>query len=556
MVSSTKIENFIKKFLQIMLPKDFEKVSEFSIHIAGWRAHPKYQVTLEISDSIKDLKLLKKHKLRLDVKKIHPTLSLFSGFRYNKISLVKSLNQKLRIGSTNGGIIFVAGDSNFKILKSLNIEFPINKSDTEIEKIICIDNLIISAETKNALYETLIYIVLNYRFLHHFLHKYIPNKILNQISDSLEPMNKLESVALFRSSLKINSCTPIQKNVRKLQYLVNSKTKSDLTPSAILMTSVSIYPENILVDSDDYLRNEISKDPKEHFCAHLSNYLYSNNSPNNEALIYTGNYEIVQIKEEVVYLPCNPTNNWFHLIFEGVFSLISNLEAIDFSKKIVIHQDSPKQFIELLQFIGFVHFYKLEKNTIYKVQSLFSFESSSQIIDSLANSQDLNHFSISETALLKTYTFLQKRIEVLNFMDESKFPEKILVLRVGATRGLINRKEIKSFCESMGFHSIYPEKEILTNQLLYFFNANEIILEGGAAMANLIFCRKGTKVIYLCSEMTSGYELISKICNLLELDLKVIAGKSENYFRNKANSIYGVYHSNYRIRPKSLCQFR
>ena len=93
------------------------------------------------------------------------------------------------------------------------------------------------------------------------------------------------------------------------------------------------------------------------------------------------------------------------------------------------------------------------------------------------------------------------------------------------------------------------------DQIRYFFHANEIVLEGGAVMANLIFCREGTKITYLCSNITGDYNLIASICNLLGLDLDIVTGKSAPPFKLNYSSIYDVFHSSYRINPKLLKSF-
>ena len=142
-----------------------------------------------------------------------------------------------------------------------------------------------------------------------------------------------------------------------------------------------------------------------------------------------------------------------------------------------------------------------------------------------------------------------------DFKEYILLPKKLLVLRNGSTRGLTNRKEVEDFYVSKGFCVIISENLAIVDQINYFLNADEIVLEGGAVMANLIFCREGTKITYLCSNITSDFNLIADVCNSLGLDLDIIAGQPASIFKSNYSSIYDIFHSNYRINPKLLKSF-
>jgi capsular polysaccharide biosynthesis protein len=194
----------------------------------------------------------------------------------------------------------------------------------------------------------------------------------------------------------------------------------------------------------------------------------------------------------------------------------------------------------------------LDAHKIYSIDSLVTFNSSIKIIDSLSNDQDLNQFSISKKALIFAHHHFQKMIGVAYVNEKMAFPKKVLVLRKGKVRGLIDRENIKNYCVANGYHTIYPEDESVKAQIGYFFTANDIVLEGGAAMANLIFCKEGTKITYLCSNITQNYRLVSTICNLLGLRLEVIVGESVPKINFRATSIYDIFHSSYQIKSNQL----
>jgi hypothetical protein len=547
-VKLPKIEFFIRKYLSNLYKLKVEPIDELLIQVNGWRANKDNQIIINREGLTEYLRIAKNRKLRLDVRKAFPDLSYFSGYESNKVALKRFNNSKLFTELPKNGQLFIAGENNFKFLAELNIKAPEQKITVKVENYIYIDDVKIYGSSDNAFLETLVFIVANSTFLHNILLKLTPIHYLKYIADELEPFQENSNISLFRSCVLSTLNRDIDSNVIKLNYVLDYKSKSNLSPSVIKLNFVSIYPENILVDSNNELRNEISLDPITNFNAHLSSYLYPNIFKSNEAFIKTGNYEVIKIRERVISLPCNPINNWFHLIFEGILPLIYNLDSINKNDKILIHENSPKQFKELLKLLDFKFFYELDAHKIYSIDSLVTFDSSIKIIDSLSNDQDLNHFSISKKALIFARLHFQKIINVPSINEKMDFPKKVLVLRKGKVRGLINREKIKNYCVANGYHTIYPEDETVKTQIDYFFTANEIILEGGAALANLIFCKEGTKITYLCSNITQNYQLVSMICNLLGLRLEVIAGETVPKINFRATSIYDIFHSSYQIK--------
>jgi len=555
MVSLQKIEIYLKKMLfRSTLNTNF-LIGDVSIVLRGWRATKRNQITLESNEQIEYLKLKKTGILRLDVKRAHPSLSMFSGFETEKIPFNSMVNSKLFSGGLNNDYLSIAGQWNIEFITNLRVNLLSQNNILNIDNQICIDDVKVYSQTNSAILETIVFIVINQISLHGLLIKYFPIDLLTYIATELSPLRNIKSVALFENSLLGSSNKIVNKSVKKLTYSINSRIKTEISPSVILNSSVTIYPENILVDSNNYLINEIPLDPKDNFISHLSNYLYCPEFSDDEAFIFHNNCEIISVEESLIYLPCNAVSNWFHLIFEGLLSLIVNLDNIKKTDKILIHRNSPKQFKELLQIFGFHDFYEVDNSKIYNLELLVRFESATQVIDSLSHNQDINRFSISKSALLHAHQFIQERVAPSDFKEYDLLPKKLLVLRNGNTRGLTNRKQLEDFFVSKGFFVIIAENLTIIDQISYFFNADEIVLEGGAVMANLIFCREGTKITYLCSDITGDYNLIASICNPLGLDLDIVTGKSTPTFKLNYSSIYDVFHSSYRINPKLLKSF-
>ena len=78
--------------------------------------------------------------------------------------------------------------------------------------------------------------------------------------------------------------------------------------------------------------------------------------------------------------------------------------------------------------------------------------------------------------------------------------EHMLVLRRNVQfRRLINRDMLEEELRGLGFWGFDPGRATWVEQVRAFSNASLIVAEAGAALANIVFCRKGATVIVLVS---------------------------------------------------------
>jgi hypothetical protein len=80
-------------------------------------------------------------------------------------------------------------------------------------------------------------------------------------------------------------------------------------------------------------------------------------------------------------------------------------------------------------------------------------------------------------------------------------PERVLICRsLANSRNLTNRAAMIEALKALGFVAIQPEKLKFDEQVLLFAQADAIVCEFGAAMANAMFCKPGTKVVEIIAE--------------------------------------------------------
>ena len=114
--------------------------------------------------------------------------------------------------------------------------------------------------------------------------------------------------------------------------------------------------------------------------------------------------------------------------------------------------------------------------------------------------------------------FLRERLKkpVCGQVKKEKRKNRYLLRRKTGCRRLLYEKRIEEALKPHGFQAVEPEKLSLGAQIALFDQAEAVIAPHGAGLANMIFCRPGTKIL----EMFSGsyvnlcYQHLAGNCDL------------------------------------------
>lgn len=115
--------------------------------------------------------------------------------------------------------------------------------------------------------------------------------------------------------------------------------------------------------------------------------------------------------------------------------------------------------------------------------------------------------------------------------EKGVWPDKIYLRRNSGTRLVVNSQEIEKLLLGKGFVIVEAEKLTFLEQIQLFSHANEIIAPTGAALANCLSCKPGTKVAVLMSkhkDMIYGYW--NNLISPLGIKVYYILGKIVNNY--------------------------
>ncbi|WP_274362159.1 glycosyltransferase family 61 protein [Paenibacillus thermotolerans] len=119
------------------------------------------------------------------------------------------------------------------------------------------------------------------------------------------------------------------------------------------------------------------------------------------------------------------------------------------------------------------------------------------------------------------------RNELLGRLDisESEKGRRLFISRANASRRkLVNEDEIYRIVRPLGFRLVSSESMPVAEQIKLFASAEAVVAPHGAGLANIVFCRPGTKVIELfCRNYTPGYFWM--LSNHASLDYYYLTGE-------------------------------
>jgi capsular polysaccharide biosynthesis protein len=136
--------------------------------------------------------------------------------------------------------------------------------------------------------------------------------------------------------------------------------------------------------------------------------------------------------------------------------------------------------------------------------------------------------------------------------DKEAWPEKIFLRRVSETRIVANMTELEKLLVDQGYVFVEPEKLPFSQQIQLFENAKEIFAPTGAALANAIFCKPGTRVIVLMAKHENMiYRYWSNMLTPMQIKVSQVLCK---IVENRDLGIHGDYAINIDCINDCLCQ--
>ena len=214
------------------------------------------------------------------------------------------------------------------------------------------------------------------------------------------------------------------------------------------------------------------------------NHFYTEDFYNN----FTDKKSNFKVIKDCVVLGSSPSDNYFS-------NLIHFLPRIFFINdkeiNLAIHRNLSNKFRKFIETICLIR--GIEISYTFLDDDFYNFHNSS----------------------MPEFFNVNKSIKILKFFIEKffinikvpEFKNKIYIRREDANyRKILNEADLISKLRKQGFEIINPQHFDILEQMKIFSNAKMIVTPHGSNMSNIIFCKKGTKIIEISPELNNLYE--------------------------------------------------
>lgn len=248
--------------------------------------------------------------------------------------------------------------------------------------------------------------------------------------------------------------------------------------------------------------------------------------------------------DEAVVLPSLVTNNYFHFLIENCPNVWFNRKNFNLDIPVVIDERSPKSFQEILEFIGFTNFYRINDSSPIRIKSAVTFYKSIILPDALE--LDINDFSFDSELFSDFRNYILDMVMGNHTQDFSR-QKKVFFVRFSNNKNVVNLHKLIKIAQDKGYIIIEPSSLSFKEQVRITNSAEEVIIAGGAAMANLLFLNTNSKVYFLTNSLLVNYSLPLSLTSLSNSSLTFIPGDLNILETYKFWTSYDVFHSSYSV---------
>lgn len=278
---------------------------------------------------------------------------------------------------------------------------------------------------------------------------------------------------------------------------------------------------DIIIVKNACLYDEIDKNQK---------YIYGIKSPiinsihKNQLIINYPQKTSITISHGIHFAK-DHSKNYFHWIIECLprLSLITDLNK---AIPLLIDDDIPPQLLEALQLLNINQrkIIKLQPGISYKVKKLYYPSQLSVLHDNYSTPRYNKDIIYCPRAI----NFVRNSV-LKGFNINSKITRRKIYIsrKYSDYRQLLNSRQIEDLLVARGFEIVFPENLSFFAQVRIFSEAEFIISQSGAGMANLIFAPKTCKVLIMAGDVpNTNFQGFHALAEIVGINLEFLIGKS------------------------------
>lgn len=238
--------------------------------------------------------------------------------------------------------------------------------------------------------------------------------------------------------------------------------------------------------------------------------------------------------DRAVHLLQDYSENYYHWLTEVIprALMFANLEGVSVLVSDSLHEN-------LLSALKAIHpesnFIPVKRGQAVHVKSLLL----PSVITCSHDNEDTDvaasDFVLNPHSLIEIRNFYWEKFSLRKALDTSR---NFFIPRYSRYRQLTNQQSLADELVQKNFEVLSPENLTFEQQVRSFYSASTVIAPTGAALANIIFCRPGTKIIVLANNSClRNHYIFGQLGQALDLALTYVEGPS---IRDRVHSGYSV----------------
>jgi hypothetical protein len=216
--------------------------------------------------------------------------------------------------------------------------------------------------------------------------------------------------------------------------------------------------------------------------------------------------------DEAIFLIGRVDENWYHLLLDTLPRYLL-LREITPEVPVLIRGDLPQTSKTLIERFIKREIIYVEPDDHVFIKTLYFVSARSTVYDS-APAKSEERVSYSPVIIQKQREWILQSFPI---KKSQEYPAKIFLYRRSSYRNLLNIDAVSRLLKRNDFQVIEPDERFYLNQARFFLEANTVFSPGGAILANIIFMRRGSRVVSIRSWRGSDvplWKLLSEACEV------------------------------------------
>ena len=305
-----------------------------------------------------------------------------------------------------------------------------------------------------------------------------------------------------------------------------------------LLNNVEIWHQRFIVEGSKWHIIDSTCSPHSKFVA--GHWQFMEQIPDSVNHVFIKKSVVKRRKRftHAIFLMGRADENWYHFLLDTLPRYLY-MKNIDTKVPVLVRADIPKTSIALIQKVMSRRVVLVAPGDVIAVDTLYFVAARSTVYDSTPP-RKVEQVAFSPRTLKRQRSWLLDAIS--GHLDVSP-PEKIFLPRKAKYRNMLNVDQVGKCLDNFGFHSLEIDENFYTRQHIYFSKANLIVSPGGAILANILFMKKGSKIIAMRSWRDSKLNLWKSLAEACDVEYGEIIGIPTYFGRN----FLARQHSNFYI---------